>query len=241
MKNDKLEILGFSVNTTLTDLVKPKQQMLVNTINSHSYCVTKRDVFFAEALRSSDLLFPDGVGIVLAARILRSERICRIAGADLHQYLLEALNSSSGRVFYLGSTDSVLKMIKERINREYPNVTFGGYSPPYKLVFSCEDDNAMITAINSFHPHVLFIGMTAPKQEKWAYANREAINAGIIASVGAVFDFYAGTVQRAPSWMINLGLEWFYRLVKEPRRMWRRYLIGNFLFLYNIFKEKYCS
>ncbi|MFA6912412.1 MAG: WecB/TagA/CpsF family glycosyltransferase, partial [Proteiniphilum sp.] len=93
--------------------------------------------------------------------------------------------------------------------------------------------------VNKVEPDVLFVGMTAPKQEKWTYEYFDQLRAGHICCIGAVFDFYAGTVKRAPKWMIQIGLEWFYRLIREPRRMWRRYLIGNTLFVIGILKEKF--
>ena len=97
----------------------------------------------------------------------------------------------------------------------------------------------MVELINNVNPDVLFVGMTAPKQEKWTFEHFKKINAGHICCIGAVFDFYAGTVHRAPAWMISSGLEWLYRLVKEPKRMWRRYLIGNTLFVAEIIREKF--
>ena len=99
----------------------------------------------------------------------------------------------------------------------------------------------MIQAVNEIEPDVLFIGMTAPKQEKWAYHHFKALNTGHVCCIWAVFDFYAGTVNRAPQWMIKLGLEWFYRLVREPKRMWRRYLIGNVKFILLVVKEKFMN
>ena len=99
----------------------------------------------------------------------------------------------------------------------------------------------MLEKINAFEPDALFVGMTAPKQEKWAYEHFTHLQAGHICCIGAVFDFYAGTISRAPQWMIQMGLEWLYRLIKEPRRMWRRYLIGNSKFIWAVVKEKYNS
>jgi N-acetylglucosaminyldiphosphoundecaprenol N-acetyl-beta-D-mannosaminyltransferase len=96
----------------------------------------------------------------------------------------------------------------------------------------------MVDAVNAFHPDILFIGMTAPKQEKWAYAHKDRLNARVICCIGAVFDFYAGTVERPSSFMISIGLEWFGRLVREPRRLWRRYLYYGPIFLWLLFKEK---
>ena len=144
-----------------------------------------------------------------------------------------------GKVFFLGSTEETLAKILERAAKEYPNVEVGTYSPPYKPEFSEKDNAAMIAAVNAFKPDVLFVGMTAPKQEKWAYKNFEQLEVGHVCCIGAVFDFYAGTINRAPQWMLRLGLEWFYRLVKEPKRMWRRYLIGNTKFIYYVLREKF--
>ena len=113
------------------------------------------------------------------------------------------------------------------------------YSPPYKPEFSDEDNKAIIDAINAADPDLLWIGMTAPKQEKWTYSHwSELIIHCHVGTIGAVFDFFAGTVERAPMWWQRNGLEWLYRLLKEPKRMWRRYIIGNALFLWNMLEEK---
>ena len=112
------------------------------------------------------------------------------------------------------------------------------YSPPYKPEFSDEDNKAIIDAINNANPDLLWIGMTAPKQEKWTYSHWKELNIHChVGTIGAVFDFFAGTVERAPIWWQEHGLEWLYRLLKEPKRMWRRYIIGNTLFLWNMTKE----
>ncbi len=144
------------------------------------------------------------------------------------------------RVLFLGSSEAVLAKIKARAAVEYPNVEVHTYSPPYKPEFSNEDNEAMFTAIHAVNPDVLFIGMTAPKQEKWAYEHMVKLDVkGHIGTIGAVFDFYAGTVERAPLWWQEHSLEWLYRLIKEPRRMWRRYLLGNIQFIWLVIKEKF--
>ena len=131
-------------------------------------------------------------------------------------------------------------MIKEKAKTVYPNIRIETYSPPYKPEFTEEENQMMIDAINAVKPDLLWIGMTAPKQEKWAYTHLDALEVnGHIGTIGAVFDFFAGTVERAPVRWQEHGLEWLYRLIKEPRRMWRRYIIGNALFLWNITKEKF--
>lgn len=142
-------------------------------------------------------------------------------------------------MFFLGSSEAVLEKIKERAAIEFPNVEVHTYSPPYKPAFDAEDNKAMIAAINSVQPHVLFVGMTAPKQEKWAHEHFAALQVGHVCCIGAVFDFYAGTVKRAPKLFINMGLEWFYRLLSEPNRMWKRYLVGNVKFVWYVLREKF--
>lgn len=226
----------------------PSTKTLICTLNAHSYNTAREDQKFTKALQNSDILIPDGVSVVWAIRWLTGQRLKKIAGADLFFYEMNRLNagsilntqySSSAKAFFLGSTEDTLAKIKIRAAKEYPNVEVATYSPPYKAEFSEEDNKAMLAAINSFQPDVLFVGMTAPKQEKWAYRHFKELEAGHICCIGAVFDFYAGTVKRAPQWMIKLHLEWFYRLIKEPRRMWRRYLIGNAKFIYYVVREKF--
>lgn len=152
---------------------------------------------------------------------------------------MKRLQFISGSCFFLGSSDTILDKIKERASREYPNVNIYSYSPPFKAEFSAEENKVMIDAINAAEPDVLFIGMTAPKQEKWAYKHFDQLKVAHVCCIGAVFDFYAGTIKRAPQWLINIGLEWFYRLIKEPRRMWKRYLIGNIKFVRYVLRDKF--
>ena len=138
-------------------------------------------------------------------------------------------------VMFMGSSEHVLQLIRDRCAKDYPNLRVVTYSPPYKPEFSENDNRQIIEAINQADPDLLWIGMTAPKQEKWTYRHWDALNIHChVGTIGAVFDFYAGTVKRAPLWWQNHSLEWLYRLLKEPRRMWRRYIIGNVKFLRNI-------
>lgn len=220
----------------------PEGKVLINTINAHSYNVAQKDELFAEALQKGDYLIPDGTSIVKACRWIKakSQPKERIAGWDLFCFEMERLERSEERkVMFMGSSEAVLTKIKEKAAVDFPNMEIVTYSPPYKEEFSQEDNNAIINAINEANPDLLWIGMTAPKQEKWTYQHWNELDINCHAgTIGAVFDFYAGTVKRAPKWMQNHSLEWLYRLIKEPKRMWRRYLIGNLLFIKYIAKEK---
>ena len=216
----------------------PEGKLLINTVNAHSYNTAQRDPLFAEALLRGGALIPDGAGVVMAMRWLYGRRIERVAGADLFDYEMARLNERGGTCFFLGSSERTLALIRERAARDYPRIRVATYSPPYKPVFTPEDDRAMVEAVNAARPDLLWVGMTAPKQEKWAYAHFAELDVrGHAGTIGAVFDFYAGTVQRAPRWWQEHSLEWLYRLLREPRRMWRRYLAGNVLFLWNVARE----
>jgi len=226
----------------------PEGKVLINTIYAYSYVVAQEDDFFVEALTKCDYLMPDGAGIVMACRWLKakSQPKERIAGWDLFTFEMQRLErrgkTENGRrpmVMFLGSSEKVLTLIRERAAVDYPNLEVVTYSPPYKPEFSEEDSQAMIQAINEANPDLLWIGMTAPKQEKWTYQHWNELDIHChCGTIGAVFDFYAGTAKRAPLWWQTHSLEWLYRLLSEPKRMWRRYVIGNPLFLWYILKEK---
>ncbi len=216
-------------------------KLLINTINAHSYNTALKDSLFAEALTKGDVLIPDGASIVMACKWLKakSQPKERIAGWDLFVYEMEKLNARGGKCFFMGSSEKVLALIKAKAAEVYPNITVEMYSPPYKPEFTEEDNRAIIDVINTAKPDLLWIGMTAPKQEKWAYTHWNELDINChCGTIGAVFDFFAGTVERAPIWWQEHSLEWLYRLIKEPKRMWRRYIIGNTLFIINIIKEK---
>jgi len=218
----------------------PDKKLLINTINAHSYNTAQKDNLFAEALENGDVLIPDGISIVLAFkwRHWMNGPKERVAGADLFNFEMKKLNEKGGTCFFLGSSEKVLRLIKERAAIDYPNIKIVTYSPPYKPQLTNEESRLMVEAVNSANPDLLWVGMTAPKQEKWAYFNWKDLNIHChCGTIGAVFDFYAGTVKRAPIWWQNKGLEWLYRLLKEPRRMWRRYIIGNTLFLWYIWNR----
>lgn len=219
----------------------PTGKLLINTINAHSYNTALKDKIFAEALIKGNVLIPDGISIVKACKWLKakSQPQERIAGWDLFEFEMNRLNQKGGKCFFMGSSEKVLNLIKIRASVDYPNIQIETYSPPYKSEFSEEDNKKIIDAINQANPDLLWIGMTAPKQEKWTYIHWNELNIHChVGTIGAVFDFFAGTVERAPLWWQEHGLEWLYRLIKEPKRMWRRYIIGNTLFLWNILKEK---
>jgi len=233
----KIDVMGYGVFIDeLSNIKIGDDKQIINTINPHSFVVAKDDKLFKEALKDSDTLLPDGSGIVLASKVLQHQKIKKIAGANLHSYLLDLLNNSSGKVFYMGASQDTLNIIEEKISKEYPNIEIDSFSPPFKDNFSDEENKNIIDRVNRFNPDILFIGMTAPKQEKWLYQNRDSLNFKIASSIGAVFDFYAGKIERPSLFWINIHLEWLPRFLKEPRRLWRRNFISTPIFLFELLK-----
>lgn len=192
--------------------------------NPHSLIVARKNPHFRKALREATFLIPDGIGLVKAAHYLGSPVTERVTGSDFFLNLHSLADATGGlRVFFLGSTPAVLDAIRTRMQREFPGIEVCGvYSPPFKDVFSLEENRRMVTAINETRPDVLWVGMTAPKQEQWVFDNLQDLEVGFIGAVGAVFDFFGGTKKRAPLYWQQCGLEWLYRLSREPARLWER-------------------
>ncbi len=209
--------------------------------NPHSLVVANNDPLFLSALREADVLVPDGAGIVLASRLLGGAIHKRITGSDVMAGIAERWNASSGRsFFFLGSSDEVLEKIKFRMTRTYPHIEVCGvYAPPFDKEFSAAENDRIIESINHARPTVLWVGMTAPKQEKWVQQHRHRLKVPLIAAVGAVFDYFAGTKKRASTAAQSIGLEWLPRLLREPRRMWRRNVVSTPIFLYHVLHQKF--
>lgn len=231
-------LLGYHIYKKPLGALDFKSHKIINTINPHSYCVAQQDTTFKEALKASDVLLPDGIGIVWAERFLNHNKISKIAGYDVFVYFMEELNKTSGRCFFLGAAPATLQRIQQKAAKDYPKVVVGSFSPPYKPSFTEADSALMCAEVNAFKPDVLFVGMTAPKQEKWVHENKARLDATTICAIGAVFDFYAGTVKRPSQFWINLGLEWLPRLFKEPKRLFKRNFVSTPKFILEVLSYK---
>ncbi|MDC1278275.1 WecB/TagA/CpsF family glycosyltransferase [Pelagibacteraceae bacterium] len=208
----------------------------LSTINTNSFLVLENDLNFNKALAKSNWIIPDGIGAVLACKLLGLKITERISGSDLFNSLNYNINKKkSYAYFFFGSTEKTLKLIKKKMKLQYPNIKISGYfSPPFKENFNKKETNKMIKYINNKKADVLWVGLTQPKQEKWVYENYSKLNVKFIGSIGAVFDFYAKQVKRAPKFLQILGLEWLYRLLQDPKRLWKRYFYSNFNFFLKI-------
>lgn len=197
-------------------------------LNPHSVEIAEEDEKFKESLTCADFLTPDGIGIVLASRLLGGKLSERITGMDVFVAVSKAMNEArSGSCFFLGSTEETLEKIRAEMHQRFPHVRIAGtFSPPFREEFTAEDNEAMVRAINAASPDVLWVGLAAPKQEKWIHANQDRLNVNFAGPIGAVFDFFVGNVKRINPFWQRLGFEWLPRLVQEPRRLWRRSLVS---------------
>lgn len=209
-------------------------------LNPHSYVVSKKDIKFRDALAGADWLIPDGTGIVLGSRVLNGGGIERVTGFDVFSETMKHMNQQGTfRVFFIGSTEDTLKTIRKNVSLDYPNVVVAGtYSPPFRRSFNNQELEEMINTINRSKVDVLWVGMTAPKQEKWIHEHLPRLEVRFVAAIGAVFDFYAGNVKRPPACIQRLGLEWLFRLVQRPVHLWRRTFISAPLFLMDVARAK---
>ncbi len=194
---------------------------------------------YRNAIESADLVVPDGIGIVMASRWLYGSHGLsrRVTGPDLFLRYLE-FPGDRNKVFLLGSRSAVLSAMLTRLARDYPQVEVVGAQSPPMAPWTAETNERILRDVNGSGADVLWVAMSAPKQEMWVYQNRDAISVPVVASVGAAFDFFAGTVPRAPRMMRRMGLEWLYRSVKEPFRVGLRYPRGIPYFLYLLFRSR---
>lgn len=149
------------------------------------------------------------------------------------------LNASGGSVFFLGGTEKALKLIRTRVANDYPEIHVAGtFSPAFKTAYSDAENDEMIELINSSGADVLWVGMTAPKQEMWVFSNQNRLEVSFAGAIGAVFDFYSGQVRRSHPIFRNLGLEWLPRLLQQPRRLWRRMFVSAPIFLFDVLRAR---
>jgi N-acetylglucosaminyldiphosphoundecaprenol N-acetyl-beta-D-mannosaminyltransferase len=187
----------------------------------------------AKAVNKADLTVPDGAPVawVLRQQGFREQR--RVAGPDLMWSLCESAARRHFGVYLLGSTSDTLERLKTRLRLAFPGIVISGsHAPPFRQMTAHEEDD-LVTRISESGARLVFVALGCPKQELWMAAQRGRVHA-IMVGVGAAFDFHAGTVKRAPLWMQGAGLEWLYRLVCEPKRLWKRYLVTNTIFIVSI-------
>jgi N-acetylglucosaminyldiphosphoundecaprenol N-acetyl-beta-D-mannosaminyltransferase len=212
----------------------PRASHTVITANSAHLCMMRSDPELREACRAGDLIVADGMSVVWTSRLTDSPFPERVAGVDLMGRLLEAGSQEGLRAYFLGAKPEVVSKLAERCAERYPGLTVAGYRDGY---FSAKDHTAIVEEIRERAPHFLFVGMPSPFKETWCERNRERLDVPVIMGVGGSFDVHAGHVKRAPVWLQGLGMEWSWRLMMEPRKMWKRYLTTNSQFVWLVTRD----
>ncbi|MCG6888307.1 MAG: WecB/TagA/CpsF family glycosyltransferase [Gammaproteobacteria bacterium] len=217
-------------------LEQGQDQKWLATLNPHSYAVALHRPGFRSALNAADWLIPDGVGVVFASRIMGGTIRQRVSGPDmfygLHDFMQRSGNYS---VFFLGASEDTLAEIRQRMSKDWPDIRIAGTcSPPFKPRFSDEDIEQMVQSVNAARADVLWVGLTAPKQEELINRILPRLNVRFAGAVGAIFDFYAGRVKRSHPAFRRLGLEWLPRLLRDPRRLWRRMFVSAPIFMWHV-------
>lgn len=227
-------------NGTLTSLtkkvenlckLKKRNPLIINCMNPHSYMTSLKDYTFYKSILNTNLNIIDGVGIYLYLKLFRNlNHVNRITGYDIFSTLI----NKNLKLFFLGGNLNTTKKIQEKFEKK--NVQC--FSPSFSSIFSEQENKNIVKKINKFKPHILFVGMTAPKQEKWSYQNRHKLNCNCIINIGAVFDYYAENYYRAPLFFRKIGFEWFFRIVQQPR-LWKRTFFSGIVYLiYVCFPKK---
>lgn len=208
-----------------------RESRSVFAANVHVVVSARRDPGYGEIVNAADMVMPDGAPVAWLLRRQGHAQQVRISGPDLMWLLLERCAQAGVAVYLYGSTAATLAALLSRASAAFPHLAIAGAeSPPFRPATAAED-RATTERINASGAGVVFVGLGCPKQEQWITAHRGRVRA-VMLGVGAAFDFHAGTVTRAPPWMRDHGLEWLHRLAAEPRRLWKRYLVTNTLFLF---------
>lgn len=238
----KINILG--TNITVIDSYEGAFNNLKSIINApcyitvnnvHTVILAVRNKKYREALNNSVLSLPDGKPLSIVAKLKGVKNISRIFGPTFMEKVIDWGREDGLKHFFFGSSKDTLDRLLNNINIKYPRaLVVGSYSPPYKDVFSNEENEFFIRLMNESGTDIFWVGLGAPKQEVWMYENYKKLDHGVMIGIGAGFDYLAGNTKHAPEWMKNASLEWLYRLIQEPRRLWKRYLVANSLFIWYI-------
>lgn len=211
----------------------------VVTPNAQHVLSLQSDAHFREIYRHAFLVVPDGVPLLWAAKFLKTPLKDRVNGTDLFEKLCAIAAEKQLKIFLLGGRPGAADKAAETLVARHPNLKIAGtYCPSYGFESKPEELALINSKIIATAPHILFVGLGAPKQEKWTYANYRELGVPVSVGIGVSFELVAGMVTRAPVWMQKTGLEWFFRLIVEPGRLWKRYIIGNPLFILLVLRQR---
>ncbi len=210
-----------------------RESRYVVLCNVHSVVTALLEDDHRDSLNGADMVAPDGMPVTWVLRKLGFTSQQRISGPDLMWNYCEKVEKTDQKIFFYGSTNTVLSSLESHFKAAFPELGIAGmYAPPFRELTAAEDAE-IVERVNLSGANVVFVGLDCPRQERWMFQHRGKINA-VMLGVGAAFDYHAGTIKRSPKWMQNLGFEWLHRLASDPKRLWRRYLITNSIFIFAI-------
>ncbi|WP_291967899.1 WecB/TagA/CpsF family glycosyltransferase [Caloramator sp.] len=219
-------------------LIQKRSMSYVVTPNVDHIVKLERDEEFLEVYKHANLVLADGMPLIWVSKILGTPIKEKVSGSDLFPKLCEFAAQKGYKVFFLGGDTGVVQKAAEVLKARYKNLKVCGvYTPTYGFEKKEAENKKIIKLLTDSAPDILFVGVGAPKQEKWIYNHKDQIKVPVSIGIGASFDFIAGTKKRAPKWMQSVGLEWFYRFIQEPRRMFKRYFVEDMRFITIIFKQ----
>jgi N-acetylglucosaminyldiphosphoundecaprenol N-acetyl-beta-D-mannosaminyltransferase len=226
-----IDVVGWHDATErLLGWARLRESRYVAICNAHLVVTASKDHGYQQVINQADMATPDGAPVAWMLRRQGYPGQPRVNGPDLMWALCERCAAEKLPVYFYGSTNSTLKALDDRLRQIFPDLVIAGLeSPPFRQL-ALEEDAQAVQRINTSGAAIVFVGLGCPKQERWMADHRGRVSAVMI-GVGAAFDYHAGTLKRAPMWMQNNGLEWLYRLVKEPKRLWKRYLVTNTQFV----------
>lgn len=249
MKSNKVNVLNINISEgRFGDILCKAGQMVdsgrkfyVCTVNAYQAVKAGEDKMFLKVLNDAAIVIPDGMPLVWYSRLSGKPVSERISGYDFFCGFSKFADKKKYSYFFFGGeSDAVLEKIKHRLKKEFSNIKVKGLiCPPIMDSFPDEYDDYVISTINKCRPDVLWVGISAPKQEKWIYKNIGRLNIKMAFGIGAAFNFYANTVRRAPAWMQKTGLEWLYRMYREPKRLFKKYMVNNTKFIILVFKDSF--
>ena len=235
-----VDVISFDeVIMKIVNWAEKRESRYVSIMNSDVVVKSWLNISYREITNSSDLGTPDGAPLAFVLRLYGYLNQKRITGPDLMENLIPILITKNLKILFYGSTNKVLEKISSKIKKSYPNAEIYFKSPPFRKLNDSEEDE-IDNFIKKINPHIIFVGLGCPKQDIWIYEKKKLINSVFIGN-GAAFDFYAGTTKRAPSYMQNNGLEWLYRLYKDPKRLIIRYFICFIFFPIGLFISIFLS
>ena len=204
--------------------------------NVHTTVMSEKDAEYREIQNSAFLALPDGSPLALVQRLRGYRSAEQVAGPDLMPAIWKAAEHTEYSHYFYGSTPETIAALEKNLRSKYPDMKIAGMeSPPFRSLTE-EEDRQAVERINASGADFVWVGLGAPKQEKWMYAHKDHVN-GVMIGVGAGFDYHAGNIKRAPGWMQKLSLEWLYRLLQDPKRLFKRYLVTNTRYLWLIHRK----